>query len=160
MTNLEIIKSTYEGKTSKEKRKKLTKYAVENISWTEARGFPYAGTYIGLESVIEHVFNRLGKEWIDFKFTPEDYISNEDKVVALGTYSGTYKLTNKYFEARVAHFWKLRNGKIIRFEQIVDSKIVDDSIRQTLHLRPSKSDNGFYNLKITDQSKVTNERYE
>jgi ketosteroid isomerase-like protein len=129
MTNLEIIKSTYEGKTSEENGKNLAKHIAKNISWTEAKGFPYAGTYIGLESITQNVFKRLGSEWIDYKFTPEDYISNKDKVVAYGTYSGTYKKTNKYFEARVAHIWKLNNGKIISFEQFVDSKSVDDAIR-------------------------------
>ncbi len=129
MTNLEIIKSTYEGKTSEENGKNLAKHVAENICWTEAKGFPYAGTYIGLESVTENVFMRLGSEWIDYKFTPEDYIANEDKIVAYGTYSGTYKKTNKYFEARVAHIWKLNNGKIISFEQFVDSKLVDEAIR-------------------------------
>lgn len=129
MTNLEIIKSTYEGKTSEENGKNLAKHVAKNISWTEAKGFPYAGTYIGLESITQNVFKRLGSEWINYKFTPEDYISNEDKVVAYGTYSGTYKKTNKYFEARVAHIWKLNNGKIISFEQFVDSKSVDDAIR-------------------------------
>lgn len=128
MTNLEIIKSTYEGKTSEENGKNLAKHVAENISWTEAKGFPYAGTYIGLESVTENVFMRLGSEWIDYKFTPEDYIANENNVVAYGTYSGTYKKTNKYFEARVAHIWKLHNGKIVSFEQFVDSKLVDETI--------------------------------
>ncbi|GAL63509.1 nuclear transport factor 2 family protein [Algibacter lectus] len=129
MTNLEIIKSTYEGKTSEENGKNLAKHVAQNISWTEAKGFPYAGTYIGLESVTENVFMRLGSEWIDYKFTPEDYIANENKVVAYGTYSGTYKKTNKYFESRVAHIWKLSNGKIISFEQFVDSKLVNEAIR-------------------------------
>jgi hypothetical protein len=45
MTNLEIIKSTYEGKTSEENGENLAKYVAEDISWTEAKGFPYAGTY-------------------------------------------------------------------------------------------------------------------
>lgn len=91
MTNLEIIKSTYEGKTSEENGKNLAKHVAQNISWTEAKGFPYAGTYIGLESVTENVFMRLGSEWIDYKFTPEDYIANENKVVAYGTYSAPIK---------------------------------------------------------------------
>jgi ketosteroid isomerase-like protein len=82
MTNLEIIKSTYEGKTSEENGKNLAKYVAEDISWTEAKGFPYAGTYIGLDNVTKNVFSRLGSEWIDYKFTPEDYVSSDDKVVA------------------------------------------------------------------------------
>ena len=50
MTNLEIVKSTYEGKTSQENGKNLAKYVADDISWTEAKGFPYAGTYIGLKT--------------------------------------------------------------------------------------------------------------
>ena len=129
MTNLEIIRSTYEGKTSEENGKNLAKYVADDISWTEAKGFPYAGTYIGLENVIKNVFSRLGSEWIDYKFTPEDYVASDNKVVAYGTYLGTYKLTGKVFSARVAHLWKLRDGKIISFEQFVDSQTVNDALK-------------------------------
>ena len=129
MTNLEIIKSTYEGKTSEENGRNLAKYADEDIRWTEAKGFPYAGTYIGLENITKNVFNRLGNEWIDYQFTSEDYVASEDKVVAYGTYTGTYKKTNKPFTARVAHVWKLKDRKIINFEQFVDSKTVDEVTR-------------------------------
>jgi len=129
MTNVEIIKSTYEGKTSEENGKNLAKYAAENITWTEAKGFPYAGTYVGLESIAQNVFNRLGSEWVNYKITPEDYVAGDDKVVAYGTYSGTYKATGKYFEARVAHVWKLKDGKIISFEQFVDSQPVNNAMK-------------------------------
>ncbi|MEO8770804.1 MAG: nuclear transport factor 2 family protein, partial [Ferruginibacter sp.] len=126
--NLEIIKSTYEGKTSEENGLNLAKYVAENISWTEAKGFPYAGTYIGLDNITKNVFSRLGSEWIDYKFTPEDYVAADDKVVAYGTYTGTYKLTGKAFTARVAHVWKLKDRKIISFEQFVDSKMVNEAM--------------------------------
>ena len=129
MTNLEIIKSTYEGKTSEENGKNLAKYVDENISWTEAKGFPYAGTYIGLGNISKNVFSRLGSEWIDYKFTPEDYVASDDKVVAFGTYTGIYKITNKAFSARVAHIWKLKDGKIISFEQFVDSQTVNNAMQ-------------------------------
>jgi len=129
MTNLEIVRSTYEGKTSEENGKNLAKYVAENITWTEAKGFPYAGTYIGLEEVTRNVFYRLGSEWIDYKFTPEDYVASDDKVVAYGTYTGTNKATGKYFEARVAHVWKLKDGKITSFEQFVDSQPVNNSMK-------------------------------
>lgn len=129
MTNLEIVRSTYEGKTSEENGKNLAKYVAEDISWTEAKGFPYGGTYTGLESIANHVFSRLGNEWIDYKFSPEDYVASGDKVVAYGTYTGTYKITGKLFSARVAHVWKLNDGKITGFEQFVDSQIVNNSMK-------------------------------
>ena len=128
MTNLEVIKSTYEGKTSEENGKNLSKYLAGNATWTEAKGFPYGGTYIGFNEISKKVFHRLGSEWIDYKFTVEGYVAGEDKVVAYGTYTGTYKKTNKSFEARVSHLWKLKDGIIISFEQFVDSQIVNNSI--------------------------------
>ncbi|WP_296150688.1 nuclear transport factor 2 family protein [uncultured Flavobacterium sp.] len=129
MTNLEIVKSTYEGKTSEENGENLAKYVAEDISWTEAKGFPYAGNYTGLESITKNVFSRLGSEWIDYKFRPEDYVASDDKVVAFGTYTGTYKITGKSFTARVAHVWKLKDGKITSFEQFVDSQPVNDVMK-------------------------------
>lgn len=129
MTNLEIVKSTYEGNTSEENGQNLAKHVTKDISWTEAKGFPYAGTYIGLEDISKNVFSRLASEWIDYKFTPEDYVASDDKVVAFGTYTGTYKITGKSFTARVAHIWKLKDGKIISFEQFVDSQIVNNTMK-------------------------------
>lgn len=128
MTNLEIVKSTYEGKTSEENGKNLAVYLAENATWTEAKGFPYGGTYIGFEEITSNVFMRLGSEWIDYKFTVEDYVTDNDKVVAYGTYSGTYKKTGRPFTARVAHLWKLQDGRIISFEQFVDSQTVNNAI--------------------------------
>ena len=129
MTNLDIIKSTYEGKTSEENGRNLAKYVAEDISWTEAKGFPYAGTYIGLEEIERNVFSRLGSEWLHYKFTPEDYVAEGDYVVAYGTYSGVYKKTDKSIKARVAHLWQLKNGKIISFEQFVDSQIINAAMK-------------------------------
>jgi len=129
MTNIEIVRSTYEGKTSEDNGKNLARFVAEDINWTEAKGFPYGGTYIGLENVKKNVFSRLGSEWIDYKFTPEDYVASGDKVVAYGTYTGTYKITGRPFSARVAHVWKLKDGKIQSFEQFVDSEMVNIAMK-------------------------------
>mgnify|MGYP003406822702 CR=1 FL=1 len=130
MTNLEIIKSTYEGETSEENGGNLAKYVADDISWNKAKGMHYAGTYIGLDSVTKNVFSRLGSEWIDYKFTPEDYVASDDKVVAFGTYTGSYKITGKSFTSRVAHVWKLKDGKIVTFEQFVDSQPVNNAMKE------------------------------
>ncbi|WP_292008245.1 nuclear transport factor 2 family protein [Chryseobacterium sp.] len=128
MTNLEIIKSTYEGKTSEENGKNLQKYLAPDVKWTEAAGFPLKGTYIGFENIAKNVFNRLATEWIDYKFTPEGYVAEGDQVFAYGNYSGIHPKTQKSFNARVAHLWKLKDGFIISFEQFVDSKTVVDAM--------------------------------
>ncbi|HEY9008135.1 MAG TPA: nuclear transport factor 2 family protein [Ohtaekwangia sp.] len=129
MDNVAIVKSTYEGKTSEENGKNLERYLAEYARWTEAKGFPYAGTYIGFEEINKNVFHRLATEWIDYKFTPEGYVADGDKVAAYGTYTGINKKTNKSFQARVVHLWNLKAGKIVSFEQFVDSQPVNEAMK-------------------------------
>ncbi|GAA0891461.1 nuclear transport factor 2 family protein [Fulvivirga kasyanovii] len=128
MTNVEIVKNTYEGGSSEENGKYLEQYLAPDAKWTEAAGFPYGGTYTGFEEIRKNVFDRLASEWLNYKFEPEGYVGQGDKVVAYGTYSGTYKETGKHFKARVAHIWTLKEGKIVNFEQFVDSTPVRDAM--------------------------------
>ena len=130
MTNLEIVRSTYEGKNSAENGQNLASYAADDIVWTEAKGFPYGGTYRGMDAINKNVFHRLATEWTDYTFTPEGYIAEGESVVAYGTYTAVNNITSKPMAARVAHLWKLKDGKIASFEQFVDSQAVNDSYKK------------------------------
>lgn len=99
-----------------------------DIAWTEAEGFPYAGTYHGPESVLENVFARLGSEWDGFHAEPEEFVDGGETVVALGTYSGAFKETGKSFRAAFAHVWDLRDGKVVRFRQYTDTAKVREAL--------------------------------
>ena len=74
-----------------------------NINWSEAEGFPYGGTYVGPDAVLQNVFAKLGSEWNGFAAVPHELIASADTVIALGEYSGTYKATGKSFKAPFAH---------------------------------------------------------
>lgn len=127
--NLAIVKSTYEGVSSEENGQNLKKALAPNAQWTEAQGFPYAGTYIGFDAISHNVFRRLAEEWRDYKVMIDGYVASGDQVVAYGTYTGTCKATHKAFQARVAHLWKLEEGLIVSFEQFVDSMPVVSAMR-------------------------------
>jgi uncharacterized protein len=62
--NLELIRATYEG-SSEDNGRNLLAALAPDATWTEAEGFPYAGTYVGPEAIVTGVFQRLGTEWID-----------------------------------------------------------------------------------------------
>ena len=95
-----------------------------DVNWTEAAGFPYAGTYHGRDEVLEKVFARLGSEWDGFKAVPESIIGEGDSAAAIGWYSGTYRATGKAFEARYVHWFRVVDGLITTFEQVADTAIV------------------------------------
>ena len=92
-----------------------------NISWTEAAGFPSAGTYIGPMAVVENVFMKLATEWDGFAAVPERIVDGGDTVVALGNYSGTYKATGNAMNVPFAHVYDLEDGKIVKFVQHTDT---------------------------------------
>ncbi|KTC34822.1 ketosteroid isomerase [Pseudomonas sp. ABAC61] len=124
MDNLALIKSTYEGANSQENARNTAAALAPDARWTEAAGFPYAGTYVGFEQVLEHVFKRLGSEWQDFTFKVENYVAQGDKVFAYGNYQGIYNASGKPINVRVAHLWTLKDGQVTHFEQFVDSHSV------------------------------------
>ncbi len=100
-----------------------------NVSWTEAEGFPYGGTYIGPDTVLENVFMKLGSEWNGFAAVPHEFIAEGSTVVALGDYSGTFKATGKSFKAPFAHVWKFDGSRVVSFRQYTDTAIVQQAIR-------------------------------
>lgn len=102
---------------------------ADTIEWTEMAGFPYAGTYVGPDSVRKDVFERLGREWKGFRATVERLIDGGDgTVVSVGIYSGTYRATGQAMSARFVHLWEVRDGKVTRFEQFADTHVVRSAI--------------------------------
>ncbi|MDH1701679.1 MULTISPECIES: nuclear transport factor 2 family protein [Comamonas] len=127
-TNLDIIRATYEG-TSEENGKHLLAVLAPDATWTEAAGFPYAGTYVGAEQIVAGVFQRLGTEWEGYTAKAHTYLADGDRVAAFGIYAGTYRKTGKAMTATFAHLYHLQNGKIIRMEQYVDSHLVQQAMQ-------------------------------
>lgn len=126
--NLETIRGVYEAFAKGDVPAVLG--ALDSVcEWTEAEGFPYGGTYIGPNAVLEGVFMRLGTEWEVFTAVPNEYIDGGDTIVAIGTYSGTYKATGKSFKTHFAHVWKLSEGKVVRFLQFTDTLKVQEALQ-------------------------------
>ena len=128
LSNLDSVRQTYQAFAEGDIFSVLG-FLNSEIDWTEAEGFPYAGTYHGPKAVLEGVFMRLGSEWNGFAAVPDEFIDGGDTIVALGKYSGTYKATGKSFEAKFAHVWKVQDGKAIRFVQYVDTLLVHRALQ-------------------------------
>jgi ketosteroid isomerase-like protein len=126
-SNADIIRATYEGGSADNGRILLETLAPD-ASWTEAAGFPYAGTYIGPDAIVANVFRRLATEWDGYKAEVHTYVAEGDRVAAFGVYSGVYLKTGKAMKATFAHLYRLKDGKIATMEQYVDSAVVQAAI--------------------------------
>ncbi|KAF1019815.1 MAG: hypothetical protein GAK30_02907 [Paracidovorax wautersii] len=127
-TPLDIIRATYEG-SSQDNGRNLLAALAPDATWTEAAGFPYAGTYVGPEQIVAGVFQRLGTEWEGYRAQVHTYLADGDRVAAFGVYSGTYRKTGKSMTATFAHLYRLVDGKIVSMEQIVDSHVVQQALQ-------------------------------
>jgi ketosteroid isomerase-like protein len=99
-----------------------------DVEWTETAGSPYAGTYRGAQAVLDGVFARIGADWSEFQAEPEEFIAAGDTVAMLGTYRGTSRATGRSMEARIVHVWHFREGRVVRYEQIVDSATMNAAL--------------------------------
>jgi hypothetical protein len=103
------------------------------IVWNEAEGNAYAdgNPYIGPDAVLNGVFVRIGADHEYFNL--EDIILHEmsnDQVLATLRYKGKLKGNGAIFNTQAAHLWTLKNGKVIAFQQYVDTKQLADSARK------------------------------
>jgi len=121
--NGEIIKTLYDNFKAVNIPAVLEQMDPE-MSWTEAEGYIYGGTYVGADAILENVFKKLSVEWEDFRAEPEKIVDGRDTVVAIGRYSGKYLKTGKSINVPFAHVWTFNKGRITSFVQHTDTLVV------------------------------------
>ena len=125
--NREIIEKLYAGFAAGDVPAVLGSFDPE-ISWTEAAGFPYAGTYIGPDAILQNVFMKLATEWDGFTAVPSQYVAEGDTFVAIVKYSCTYNATGKSMKTPMVHVWTLKDGKVVNYVQHCDTVLVQAAL--------------------------------
>jgi uncharacterized protein len=101
---------------------------ADDVEWTEMAGFPLAGTYRTPHGVTSAVMEQLGRDWDSWIAHDDTYVVDGENVVVLARYTATNKATGKDIDVRVAHHFVVRGGRIVRFEQFVDTAKVRDAM--------------------------------
>ena len=99
------------------------------IQWHQAEGNPYNPSgqpWVGPDAVMNNLFMRLGAEWDGFTVQPRAFHGAGDSVIVEARYSGTFKPTGKSMDTQVCHVWDVKDGKVTRFQQYVDTAKLRD----------------------------------
>jgi ketosteroid isomerase-like protein len=99
------------------------------IEWREAESNPYMPSgeaWIGPDAVVTNLFMKLGADWEGFTVHPTIFHDAGDSVVVEGRYSGTYKATGTSQDTQMCHVWRLKDGKVVSFQQYVDTARVQE----------------------------------
>lgn len=101
-----------------------------NIEWNEAEGNSYAdgNPYIGPDAVLNGVFARLGTDYEYFRLKDIHlHEMSNNQVLATLRYDGKLKKSGANIDTQAAHLWTLKDGKIVTFQQYVDTKQLADA---------------------------------
>jgi len=98
-----------------------------DIEWTTMWHYKVDGR--GPEKVAEGLFKPLMAEWSSFSLVPTEFITENETVVSLGDFTGVHGATGKTSNARYAHVWTVRDGKITTFRQYIDTLAIEQARR-------------------------------
>ena len=95
----------------------------DKLDWNESENFMLSdrNPYRTPAAVAEGVFQRLATELRGYEATPTEMFDAGDVIVAIGRSKGIVAATGKAFDAQYAHIWRVKNGKIVGFQQILDT---------------------------------------
>jgi ketosteroid isomerase-like protein len=118
--NVEFVKTVYDAFARGDVPAVLGAFA-DDIEWFEAEGMPYGGLHRGPNAVAQNVFGPIAADNEGFAVTPEEYIGSGDTVAAVVRYTGTGNATGKVLDLPAVHVWDIRDGKLARFRQFIDT---------------------------------------
>lgn len=123
--NLALIRDLYAAFAAGDLPRLLSHFDTR-IVWNEAEGFPLSdrNPYVGPEAITHGVFARVLEEWADFEVRIGELAGSGDVVTMFGRYVGRHKQSGKRLDVQCAHTWWITNGKVVRFQQMVDTAAV------------------------------------
>jgi hypothetical protein len=117
-TPLEVVKEVYARLTAGDASGALALMS-EDIEWITMMDYKVGGR--GPLKVLEGMLLPAIQEWVPYMLTPHEFICDGGKVVSVGRFKGTIRLTGKHVEVDYFHIWEVRNGQIVRRRQFIDT---------------------------------------
>ena len=119
--DVQTIREGYEAFNRKDIPGVLERFDPE-IDWNEpGGGRAPAGAFRGAQAVAEKVFSLVPQNFDQFAADPEQFIDAGEHVVVVGRFSGRAKGGGGSLDAPFVHVWKMRNGKVARFDHYVEA---------------------------------------
>ena len=127
MTNLEVIQELY--RTFREQDyDAFRSICTCDLEWIQNEGFPRGETLRGAEAVVEGVFKAFSNDWESWSFDIEQYLDAGETIIVFGSYAGRHRVSGKSFRSPAAHVYDICDGKVSRFRQFTDTKLIRDAM--------------------------------
>ena len=103
---------------------------AEDCQWSGSMGpdVPFAGQFTGPQGALKFL-EAIGANLEVKTFEFDRYVYDGEHVVALGHWSGVVRKNGKDYDARLALYFQVRNGKFLRFVGYEDTAILAAAVR-------------------------------
>jgi ketosteroid isomerase-like protein len=118
--NIQVVKDFFAamGRSDKEG---LLSLVAENIEWIiPGKDWPLAGTHRG-QAGLKDLLQKSSELETSFP-TPPEYVAQGDRVMVIGFAKGRVKATNKTFEDDWVFDITVRNGKLTKIREYIDTQ--------------------------------------
>jgi len=127
MSHVDFVKGVYAAFGTGDVAKVLGAMHPQ-VQWTQTPGYAISGVHRSPQAVLENVFSKIPVGFESFSIDIERLVGAGDVVVMQGHYVAKGKATGKTVRAAVAHVVEISDGKIVRFDQYVDSATINPII--------------------------------
>jgi uncharacterized protein len=119
---IDIVKQVYRAFNAGDMATWLT-FLAPTFEWHAADNSPIAdrSPYCGLDTVRGEVLPRLAALFPGMQLRADEILVTENKAVMLGYYHNLPQKAGGTTEAQVAHILTFQNGKIVKFQQYLDT---------------------------------------
>ena len=103
-----------------------------DIKWYSAEGNPYmlsGAPWVGPDAILNNLFMKIGNDWDKFVVHPKAFHDAGNSVIVEVRYTGTVKATAKSVDAQACHIWDVKDGKVTKFQQYLDTAQLQDAFR-------------------------------
>jgi ketosteroid isomerase-like protein len=125
-TPLETVRTFYSAIASGDTGK-MVDLMTSDIEWISVVDFNVQEK--GPAEVMKKVFAPLMQEWESFSPSPSEFLVDGSTVVSLGRFACVHRATHKRADLPYAHVWDVREGKIWRHRQYLDTMALEEARR-------------------------------
>jgi len=133
--NVQVVQDFFAAIGSGDQQRVLALVA-EDIEWiVPGENWPLAGTHRG-HAGLAGVLKKASEE-IETKYPkPPEFVAQGDRVLVLGVATGKIKATNKTFEDHWVFDITVRNGKVAKIREYIDTQALARASEMSASPRP------------------------
>jgi len=133
--NVQLVKDFFEAIGSGNEQRLLSLVA-KDIEWIiPGEDWPLAGTHRGHAGLAD-VLQKASEE-VEMTYSkPPEFVAQGDRVLVIGVATGKIKATNKPFEDHWVFDITVRNGKVTKIREYIDTQALARASETDVSLRP------------------------